>query len=69
MADPHMQARLDTAARQAGFQNYAQWSAWQARQHEMRGPAPVIQGATPPARPVAKPPAQNWLQQLLGALG
>lgn len=56
MADP-MQAQLDAAARQQGFKNYAQWSAWNARQQEMRG----IGQVAPPAQ-------QNWLQQLISSV-
>lgn len=72
MADPHLQAQLDAAARQKGFQNYGQWAAWNARQQEMRGyngvgGAPHPQAA-PVAHPAAPPPQKNWLQQILDAL-
>lgn len=71
MADPNMQAQLDAAARQKGFQNYAQWAAWNARQQQMRGynGQGGAQGQ-PPARPrpVAPPPQKNFLQQIMDAL-
>lgn len=61
MAD---QARLDAAARQMGFQNYAQWSAWQARQDAMRQQAAPV--AAQPAQPVQpQEPPRNWFQQLI----
>lgn len=68
MTDP---AQLDAAARQMGFQNYAQWSAWNARQQEMRGMNGTAgPGAQPVKRkPAAPPPQVNFLQQILNALG
>lgn len=63
MASPHLQAQLDAAARQKGFKDYSQWSAWQAHQQQMQAAPP------PAAAPVAAPPPQqpqnNWLQNLI----
>lgn len=62
--DPRMQAQLDQAARQRGFKDYAQYSAWSARQAEMQG-NPQVQAGPAPQQQAAP---QNWLQQLLGAV-
>lgn len=55
------QAQLDAAAQQMGFKNYAQWSAFNAHQQQMRA-APVA-AAPQPAAPQAPP--TNWLQNLI----
>lgn len=71
MADPNMQAQLDAAARQKGFQNYAQWAAWNARQQAMKGynGQGGVSGQQPRPRPAAPPPPQkNFLQQIMDAL-
>ena len=66
----NQQAQLDAAARQMGFRDYNQWSAWQAQQQRMRGPAVVAPGTSgQPRVPQPKPAPKNWLQQILTALG
>lgn len=58
------QAQLDTAARQMGFKNYQQWSAWQAQQDAMRQQAaPVAAQPAAPAQPQQQP--DNWFQNLI----
>lgn len=70
MADPHMQAQLDAAARQQGFKDYNQWNAWQAAQQRNRGAAQVAPGTTgQPRVPQPQAAPKNWLQQILTALG
>jgi len=56
-------AQLDAMARQAGFQNYAQWQAWR-QQQQMQQQQRQMQSAQPAPQPQPEP--QNWLQRLLG---
>lgn len=61
-----IQAQLDLAARQKGFQNYAQYQAWDAhRQDVLHGPTGTA--PAPQASPQQEAPT-NWLQTLLGGL-
>lgn len=67
MMDPKMQAQLDAAARQRGFKDYAQFSAWSQRQAEM-GPQGQTGRVPPRPAPQQQQPQVNWLQKLLNAL-
>ena len=58
MPQNNSQARLNAAAKEAGFPSYAAWKAWQAK---YRGPATNQAKSTAPA----KPPARNFLQTLV----
>lgn len=58
-------AQLDAMARQAGFQNYAQWQAYQ-RNQQMQQRQRQIQRAQPTTQPQPEQEPQNWLQRLLG---
>lgn len=58
-------AQLDAMARQAGFQNYAQWQAYRQNQ-QMQQQQRQMQSAQPAPQPQPQPEPQNWLQRLLG---
>jgi hypothetical protein len=56
-------AQLDAMARQAGFQNYAQWQAYR-HQQMMQQQQRQMQSAQP--APPPQPEPTNWLQRLMG---
>jgi hypothetical protein len=70
MANPAIQAHLDTLARQQGFHDYATYQAYQQKQQAMRmdnglqGTGSSI-GQAPGAGPA---PPQNFLQHLLSSI-
>lgn len=62
------QAHLDAAARQLGFHNYAQWSAYQQhRQNDVLGGNPPV-GTPGEAGAPQQPAGNNWLQTLLARI-
>ena len=63
MADPHMQAQLDHAARQRGFQDYQHYHAWNSQQQQMQQQQAAPQAPPQPQQPA--PPPKNWLQNLI----
>jgi len=56
------QAHLDALAQKLGFQNYAQYSAYQQHQALMRQQPAAPVAAQPAPQPQ---PQQNWLQNLI----